>query len=400
VYWVQHGNAKDLANILNEVYGAVEPPPEDALSLAPGLASAQPRYRGTARAPATTARPLPPAGAAGDPVVEELLASPAVRPAPGIFADEGVLLEREQVAVAVPDERNNALLILATPSQYRGILATLRQLDVVPLQVLIEATIAEVRLTDQLRYGLQWFFAFGSSSATLSDVTSGAVSPLFPGFSYLYSRVDARVVLNALTSVTDVRIISAPQLFVRDNAQARLQVGDQVPIVTQQAISVVDSDAPLVNTVEYRDTGVILEVIPHVNTSGSVILEIIQEVSDVVPTESSGIDSPTIQRRQIASEVFMMSGETVALGGLIRDRQTQGVSGIPLLSEIPVLGNLFKTTSDNEDRTELLVLLTPRVVRNSQDAAALTEELRRRIPSVTQLEQLLAPLVPVPRNEQ
>ena len=269
-----------------------------------------------------------------------------------------------------------------------------------PLQVLIEATIAEVRLTDQLRYGLQWFFAFGSSRATLSEAASGAVSSLFPGFSYLYSRVDARVVLNALTSVTDVRIISAPQLFVRDNAQARLQVGDQVPIVTQQAISVTDSDAPLVNTVEYRDTGVILEVIPHVNTSGSVILEIIQEVSDVVPTESSGIDSPTIQRRQISSEVFMMTGETVALGGLIRDRQTEGVSGIPLLSEIPILGNLFKTTSNNEDRTELLVLLTPRVIRNAQDAAALTEELRRRIPSVTQLEQLLAPLVPAPRNEQ
>jgi general secretion pathway protein D len=400
VYWVQHGNAMDLAKILNDVYGATEPPQEDGLSLEPGFDAVQPRYRRTTRAPTTTSQPLPPAGTGEEPAVEELPASPAVRPAPGLLMEEGIPLERGQVALAVPDERNNALLIMATPSQYRGMLATLRQLDVVPLQVLIEATIAEVRLTDQLRYGLQWFFAFGSSRATLSEAASGAVSSLFPGFSYLYSRVDARVVLNALTSVTDVRIISAPQLFVRDNAQARLQVGDQVPIVTQQAISVTDSDAPLVNTVEYRDTGVILEVIPHVNTSGSVILEIIQEVSDVVPTESSGIDSPTIQRRQISSEVFMMTGETVALGGLIRDRQTEGVSGIPLLSEIPILGNLFKTTSNNEDRTELLVLLTPRVIRNAQDAAALTEELRRRIPSVTQLEQLLAPLVPAPRNEQ
>jgi general secretion pathway protein D len=167
-----------------------------------------------------------------------------------------------------------------------------------------------------------------------------------------------------------------------------------VPIVTQQSTSVVDADAPLVNTVEYRDTGVILEIIPHVNASGLVILDIIQEVSDVAETVSSGIDSPTIQQRQVASTVVVQTGQTIALGGLIRDRHTEGESGIPLLSEIPILGNLFKTTTNTDDRTELLILLTPRVIRNSDDARAVTEELRRRIPSVTILEQRLAPKLP------
>ncbi|MGH6879774.1 MAG: type II secretion system protein GspD, partial [Hypericibacter sp.] len=215
------------------------------------------------------------------------------------------------------------------------------------------------------------------------------INPLFPGFSYVFSSNDARVVLNALTSITDVRVISAPQLVVLDNEQARLQVGDQVPIATQQATSVTDPNAPLVNTIEYRDTGVILEVIPHVNSSGLVTLDITQEVSDVAETKSSGIDSPTIQQRQITSTVAVQTGETVALGGLIRDRHSEGVTGIPLLSDIPLLGNLFKTTSDKDDRTELLILLTPHVIRNSQDARVLTEELRRRIPSVTTLENRL-----------
>src|SRR4030095_196835 len=207
--------------------------------------------------------------------------------------------------------------IMGTPSQYRAILAAVRQLDVVPLQVLIEATIAEVTLNDQLRYGLQWFFNFGNSTITFSQVASGLVNPVFPAFNYIFQANAARVVPSALTSVTDVRIISAPHLLVLDNEQARLQVGDQVPIVTQQATSVIDPDAPLVNTVEYRDTGVILEIIPHVNSSGLVILDIIQEVSDVAETVTSGIDSPTIQQRQVASTVVVQTGETIALGGLI-----------------------------------------------------------------------------------
>jgi general secretion pathway protein D len=155
-----------------------------------------------------------------------------------------------------------------------------------------------------------------------------------------------------------------------------------VPVAVQSAVSVTDPDAPVVNSIEYRDTGVILEVAPRVNAGGMVVLEIRQEVSDVVETTTSTLDSPTIRQRQIESTVAIKSGQTVALGGLIRQNNTEGVSGIPLLSDIPWVGNLFKTTSDVTDRTELLVLLTPRVVEGEIDAQKVTEELKSRMRSV------------------
>ncbi len=259
---------------------------------------------------------------------------------------------------------------------------------------MIEATIAEVTLNDTLRYGVEWFFdvgdstiTFNSSDAAPSTPTQNLLTSLFPGFSYLFASDDVKVVINALAAVTDVKIISSPHLMVLDNETARLQVGDQVPLVTRTAVSVDDPGAPITSEIEYRDTGVILDIIPRVNASGLVVLDIIQEVSDVATTTSSDIDSPTIQQRQIASTVAINSGETVALGGLIRDSNNNSVTGLPVLSEIPILGNLFKTTSDSVRRTELLVLLTPRVIRDRHDARTVTDDLRKRL-------RALPPLVP------
>jgi len=264
----------------------------------------------------------------------------------------------------------------------------LRKLDIMPLQVLIEATIAEVTLNDELRYGLQWFFKTGGDSElTLSEAASGAAAQIFPGFSYLFQTGgDVRVVLNALDSITDVNVISSPQLMVLDNQTARLQVGDQVPIATQSSVSVTDPDAPIVNQIQFLDTGVILNVTPRVNAGGMVILEIEQQVSDVVATTTSGIDSPTIRQRQISSTVAVQSGETIALGGLIRESSSHTSSGLPILKDIPVVGALFGKTSNDTTRTELLVLITPRVVSNQDEARAVTDELRRRLRAVIPLE--------------
>jgi general secretion pathway protein D len=286
----------------------------------------------------------------------------------------------------VADDRNNALVIYATGQEYEAIDAALQKLDIVPLQVLIEATILEVSLNDTLRYGVQWFFNSGDNSFTFSSLVTGAVSSLFPGFNYVFGSGDVDIVINALSQVTDVKVVSSPQLMVLDNEQARLQVGDEIPIVVRTSQSVTSDDPPIVSEIEYRDTGVILDIIPRVNASGLVTLDIVQEVSDVTATVSSGIDSPTIQQRRIASTVAISSGQTVALGGLIRDRNEVGETGIPLLGDIPVVGNLFKTTSDNVRRTELLVLLTPRVVRDSKDARSVTEELRKRLRALAPLD--------------
>jgi general secretion pathway protein D len=244
---------------------------------------------------------------------------------------------------------------------------------------LIEATIVEVRLTDNLKYGLQWFFRAGDTTSTLSDTTSGTIASSFPGFSYFLSTTDVQVVLNALTEITDVNVVSSPQLLVLDNESARLQIGDEVPVAVQSSQSTIDPSAPLVTTIEYRDTGVILEVTPRVNAGGLVVLEIIQEVSSISETASSTGNSPIISQRRFESTVAVQGGETIALGGLIQDTRTDSITGIPVLAEIPILGNLFKSTTDRIDRTELLVLLTPRVVRDLQDARDVTTELRERL---------------------
>jgi general secretion pathway protein D len=257
-------------------------------------------------------------------------------------------------------------------------------------------------LVDELKYGLQWFFTQGDFAATFSDLDSGLVSPLFPGFSAVFDSTDARVILNALTAITDVEVISSPQLMVLDNQSALLNVGDSVPISTQTSQQTT-GDAAIVNSVEYRDTGVILEITPRVNNSGLVVLDIIQEVSDAVQTESSSIDSPTITVRRVESIVAVQSGETVALGGLIRERRTDEVTGIPLLSDIPIIGNLFKTTGEEVRRTELLILITPRVVRNLEDARAVTKELRQRLTGFDELERRIGRITPpedISRSEE
>ena len=189
--------------------------------------------------------------------------------------------------------------------------------------------------------------------------------------------------MNALTAVTDVNVISSPQLMVLDNQTARLQVGDEVPTITGSSIQTTDTTSPVVNNIQYRNTGVILEVKPHVNASGLVVLDVVQEVSNLAGVL---LGSPIIAQRKIESIVAVQSGETVALGGLIQDQETDSVSGIPILSDLPLIGNLFKVTEKATKRTELLVLITPRVVRNQAEARRVTDELRRRLSTVTPLE--------------
>ncbi len=264
----------------------------------------------------------------------------------------------------------------------------MQKLDIRPLQVLIEATIAEVSLNDELRYGLQWFFKSGASEFLLTEATSGAaVVPTFPGFSYLLGMTDIRVVLDALDSVTDFKVISSPQLMVLDNETATLTVGDEVPVATQQSTTTDEANPRTINSIQFRDTGIILEVTPRVNASGLVQLDISQEASEVVETSTSGIDSPTIQQRKVKSTIAIQSGQTVALGGLIKDKRTKSSTGIPVLSRIPILGALFGSKANTGTRTELLILITPQVIRNQREAQVVTEELRKRVRALAPLDE-------------
>jgi general secretion pathway protein D len=282
----------------------------------------------------------------------------------------------------IADDANNAIVALATPEQFGILENAVSRLDAMANQVFLEATIAEVTLTDSLSYGLTWFFQSGEFNTTFSDAANGAVASQFPGFSVLFSGQDGRAALSAVAGITDVKILSAPSLMVLDNRTATLQVGDQVPVVTQSSVSVTDPDAPIVNSVSLRDTGIILSVTPRVNDSGLVILEIDQEVSDVVATQSSGIDSPTIQQRRISTSVSVRDGQSVALGGLMRERLSDTETKIPLLGDVPFLGKLFSTTTTESTRTELLVMITPRVIRSTDASLTVTDDLVRRMKSI------------------
>jgi general secretion pathway protein D len=283
------------------------------------------------------------------------------------------------------DETNNALVILATPQQYARVQEALGQLDLQPLEVFLEAAIAEVTLGNKLQYGVQYFAQSGSNQLALSSGASSDIAPAFPGFSYLLTTSNIKIVLDGLSNITHVEVLSSPQLLVLNNQTATLQVGDEVPVITQQAVSTSQDGAPLVNTVQYQNTGIILKVTPRVNRGGEVMMDITQEVSDVVASTTSNIGSPTIQQRKISSSVVIQDGETVALGGLITKNTSLTKSGIPFVSEIPVVGELFRDTENDHGKTELMVLITPHVVDNLKKARAITDELRRKLPSVQAL---------------
>jgi general secretion pathway protein D len=297
----------------------------------------------------------------------------------------------------IADNNNSALIVVATESEYATIEAAIRKLDALPMQVLVEATIAEVTLNNSLQYGVQFFLQNSQGQVTLSNAQSpsvtitpgttpsnaalfpGVIASNFPGFAVAQTIGNVQAALQALKNVTDVQIISSPKLLIMDKQQASFQVGDLVPIITQSATSVITAGAPVVNNVQYQATGVILTVTPRINSGGLVTMDIEQEVSDVVPTTTSSINSPTFQQRRIKTKVIVQDGETISLAGLISDKKTKGNSGIPGLQDIPVLGALFSTKTNANARTELLVLLTPHVVNNQQDARALTEELKRKL---------------------
>jgi general secretion pathway protein D len=283
-----------------------------------------------------------------------------------------------------PDVSNNSLLILAGPAEYREIERTIQQLDRAPVQVTIEATIAEVKLNDQLRYGTQFFLKsadFGFDYP--GSVGFGRTRPLKPvggeGFNLLVGKAsDPRFVLDALKRYTNVKILSSPQLVVLDNQIATLQVGDQVPITTRSATSVENPLAPTVNSVEFRDTGIILRVLPRVNANGVVTLDVEQEISNVANKDSNTL-TPTIQQRRVRSQIAVASGQTVLLGGLISERQEKARSGIPGLIDIKFLGDILSLNDNTADRNELIIFIKPQIMRDAMDSQRVAEELRARM---------------------
>ena len=287
----------------------------------------------------------------------------------------------------IADPINNAILVMAPTSGQVLVERALRSIDRAPSQVLIDAVIAEVTLNDTLRYGVQFFFDTNGINGIADSGRGGFgtgsdfdANGVFPGFNFLLENGDnARVALDALSSITDLTVVSSPSVMVLDNQTAEFQVGDEVPIVTRQSTGVINPDSPVVNSIEFRDTGVLLNVTPRVSSTGLVTLEVQQEVSNVARSSASGTLTPTISTRRISSTVSVRSGQTIILGGLIDEERDNARDGLPLISRIPVLGDALSSTERVTRRTELLIFLTPRVVSSDEEAAAVTQEFRRRM---------------------
>jgi general secretion pathway protein D len=277
------------------------------------------------------------------------------------------------------DEGKNAILISASPSDYRRVMRMIGTLDVMPKQVLIEATIAEVTLTDELKFGVRWYLQNKNASTTFTDDPSGALGAVFPSFSYAFAIKNLAATLSALNTITDVNIISSPSLTVMDNKTAMLQIGDEVPITTQSAVNTVTAGAPVVNSISYKDTGIMLAMTPRINASGRILLELEQEVSTVAATTTSGIDSPTIHKRHIRTSVVVNNGEALALGGLIQDSRTNTRTQAPILGDIPIIGNAFGQKDIQVGKTELLIIIVPHLMRNAGEARTVTDEYRREL---------------------
>jgi general secretion pathway protein D len=398
VYHLKYGKAENISTVIQELFGQVQAvgqalPTEGIAPLPPGVQGGNNAFR-TARQISQSPPPVGAAGAGGD-YPEPVAAATTVAPEAatlmgGAVAGEGALAGEGQGPVTImADQDNNAILIMASPADYRMIEAAIRKLDIQPRQVLINAIISEVTLSDELDYGVGWFLRESRFELGFNTPLPGGAAAAGEGLALAIfnSNDETRMFFDLLANKSDVKFISAPQVMVRDNQTATIRVGDQIPVTTRSSQSTTDPDAPIVTEVQFRDTGTLLTVTPRINAGGQVSLDISQEVS-LPGTEPAvgGGGNVAIAQRTIDSSVTIHDGQTVVLGGLIRDTRTTGKSGIPLLMDLPWLGKLFSSTTENVGRTELIVTINPVVVETQRDAELVTEELRQRMKNAYEYE--------------
>jgi general secretion pathway protein D len=371
VYKVENGKAEDLANVLSSLLLGQASLPR-AASPPAGAAAAQgaaAQAAGQAPTPVAVAATLPPAAPAGSDLAHIRI---------------------------VPDPVNNQIVIQATAQEYEEMRRTLQELDIVPRQVMIEAKVYEVDLTGALSAGVSAFLQNRTneerkplgSFATAADAATAALN-VSVGTLVGKTR-ELLVFLNAAENRSQARVISAPSILASDNIAARINVGTEIPILTSQALvggTQVEGQNLFTNTIQNRDTGVLLSITPRINSSGLVNLQIAQEVSSPLPPSASGIQSPSIQKRSIATQVVVQNGETIALGGIIQESRTLSKNRVPLLGDIPYVGLLFGSTSHSSQRTELIVLLTPTVIRDSSEAQRATTEFRDKLKDLQKILQ-------------
>jgi general secretion pathway protein D len=422
VYRAQHVSAMDLADTLSNIFGTGTGRSSRSASIASGRNSTSASNKssgigssGTNASGSSSSMGSSSAGGGSNVLDKKLGDRNQDRSSGGSnllgnnsLGGSGGLNSNSEMAKVkiIPDEGNNALIIVANSEEYEKIRRVIKELDVLPLQVLIDATIVEVSLKDELQYGIQWFFSHNNGGTNVISggadnglnltnlVKDAAAGVATGGFSYAFSSNsrDINALLSANATKNNINVISSPSLMVLNNQEASIKVGDSVPIRTSQSTNTNDATNPIQTSgIQMIDTGINLSIRPRVNSGGLVLMDILQTSNTAVKTTTidgtSNIDSPTIQKREIESSVAVQSGETIVLGGLIKEDNTNNKNGVPVLHEIPFIGPIFGGNNRKKDKSELVVLITPRVVNSRQDAQSITDEFRRKLSSIYRMPE-------------
>ena len=397
VYHMQYGKAENVAQLLNEIFGRATP---RAAAGAPTVIGPAAMLQSPAPQPGS-------AGRAGSAAPVGSAAAATRSGTPGTAATPSTTIARGSAGLAqevqvIADKENNAIVVLAVPEDYEVIEAAIKRLDIIQRQVLVEVTLAEFTLTDELQFGIEWFLNArdgrsyagrlgGPSAATISPPASAASVPAGRGLTLVRTLSGGQIgaILNLLETDSRAKIVATPTTTVADNHPATIKVGTRVPVKSQTQSGV--TAGTLIESIQYIETGVLLEVTPRINSGSQVTLEINVELSQARINQSSNIDSPEVSNRSAKSLVTIGSGETVVLAGLIRQDNSNDSAGLPGLAKIPLLGGLFGRQSQLGVRTELVVLITPKVINDARQARDITEELIRKVPL---LQEMLKKPVP------
>jgi general secretion pathway protein D len=365
IYFVENGKAEEIADILEKVHADVE----ERRPAQPTRRT--PRDRRTRRTPQQQAREA-----------------------------QGAGLVSGEVKI-ISDETTNAIVIRATPQDYALILKTIKMLDIIPKQVLIEVLFVEIQLTEDTQFGFEWSLAgdyaslggykgldrrqldlgLGGLNLDISEPIQG-----FTGFTYAFTSEDFVAFLRAFARENEVNVLSAPHILAADNKEAKIEIGEEVPIVTSEyAPETIERGEARSRNIEYRDTGIIVTVTPRINDKGLVAMDVSQEVSEVSDEVIEGIASPRIRKRETQTSLVVQDGRTIVIGGLMEDKADRTEEGVPFLSKIPLINRLFTSYSGSSKKTELMILITPRVVASVEEADIVTEEFRGKVESLKRL---------------
>lgn len=386
VYAVQNGNAVELARILNATFGSggggvdggttAEVAP-DSQSMDVSIANDTEGQESTQPDPAGSAEPFGKTDLQTGSTDGTSTMSTTSSSSNGGASSGG---DNSSTIRITANPSNNTIVISATPKDYRKILATLRQMDAPATQVLINTMIAEVSLNNQLRYGVQAYVESNNVGFALAGSKPAAdgpvISPQFPGMNFLWGGIsNPKLVIDALSGITNVRVVSSPSILVLENETATIKVGDQIPVQSETAVT---NGGNFVNSIQYRDTGVILKVKPRVSANGVVTIELGQELSAL--QKELGIDgNPRFTQRSVTSKVSVNDQQTVLLGGLISGIEDRTRETVPGADKVPILGKLVGTTDNNAQRTEIIVFITPKIIRNGEEAARESQDLRDKM---------------------